>query len=460
VSFHGQTKTAAAGPDSIWKVTLAPMKADGPSTMTIQGKNRITLYNILVGDVWVCSGQSNMEWPVKYSADPDREIWNGSHPKLRLFEVRKAGYPDPKPDLKGQWQECTPQTVGDFSAIGYYFGRSLMDSLNVPIGMIQSAWGGTNIHTWMSRAAIEGNPDIRYLLDGWGPIIDGRPREMVLHYEAIAGWFEYCFVQMSRRESYGDIPPTPKGFDRALWAPGWLFNAMVAPVTRFPVAGAVWCQGEGDSGRGYMYRTLLKTLIRDWRKQWGIKDMPFIVVQLANVHNPSPEPSESAWAELQEAQRMALELPRTGIAVTLDIGQAEDVHYKNKQEAGRRAALAALHAAYSRGFMYSGPMYRSMSVENGKVRLTFDSVGSGLASRDSSPLEGFAIAGEDRKFVWAEARIEGKNEVAVSSDRVAKPVAVRYAWSDNPICNLVNREGLPAPSFRTDDWPGVTRDKK
>jgi sialate O-acetylesterase len=209
-----------------------------------------------------------------------------------------------------------------------------------------------------------------------------------------------------------------------------------------------------------MYRTLLKTLIRDWRSQWDIKDMPFIVVQLANAHNPSPEPSESAWAELQEAQLMALDLSRTGIAVTLDIGQAEDVHYKNKQEAGRRAALAALHAAYNRGLVYSGPMYRSMSVEKGKVRLTFDSVGSGLASRDSSPLTGFAIAGEDRKFVWAEARIEGKNEVVVSSDRVAKPVAVRYAWSDNPICNLVNRKGLPAPSFRTDDWPGATRDKK
>ena len=235
---------------------------------------------------------------------------------------------------------------------------------------------------------------------------------------------------------------------------------MVAPVTRFPVTGAVWCQGEGDSGRGYMYRTLLKTLIRDWRNQWGIKDMPFIVVQLSNVHNPSPEPSESAWAETQEAQLMALELPRTGLAVTLDIGQAEDVHYKNKQEAGRRAALAALHAAYGRSLVYSGPVYKSMTVENGKVRLRFDCTGSGLASRNGEPLKGFALSGEDRKFVWAEARIEGKNEVVVLSEKVPNPVTVRYAWSDNPVCNLMNREGLPAPSFRTDDWPGATRDKK
>ena len=283
---------------------------------------------------------------------------------------------------------------------------------------------------------------------------------MVLHYDAVAGWFEYCFVQMSRRESYGDIPPTPKGFDRALWAPAWLFNAMVAPVTRFPVAGAVWCQGEGDAGRAYMYRTLLKALIRDWRDRWGIMDMPFIVVQIANVHNSAPEPSESSWAELQEAQLMALELPRTGLAATLDIGQAEDVHYKNKQEAGRRAALAALHTAYDRDFAYSGPIYRSMTVENGNIRLTFDCMGSCLASRDDRPLTGFAVAGEDRKFVWAVARTEGKNEVVVSSPKVTVPVAVRYAWSDNPVCNLINREGLPAPSFRTDDWPGVTRDNK
>jgi len=322
VSFNGQAKTATVGADSIWKVTLAPMKAGGPYEMRLRGKNAITLDNILVGDVWVCSGQSNMEWPVKYSANPDAEILRGNHPRLRLFEVRKTAATDPLNDCKGQWQECTSHTVGEFSGVGYYFGRSLMDSLGVPIGMIQAAWGGTNIHTWMSRAAIEGNPEIRYLLDGWGPIIDGSPREMLLHYEAVAGWFEYCFVQMSRRESYGDIPAPPKGFDHALWAPAWLSNAMIAPLAKFPVTGFVWCQGEGDSGRGYMYRTLLKALIRDWRSRWGAGDLPFIIVQLANVHNPSPEPTESAWAETQEAQRMALELPRTGLAATLDIGQA------------------------------------------------------------------------------------------------------------------------------------------
>ncbi len=460
VTFNGRSGSATAGPDSVWKVTLAPMKAGGPYDMTIRGKNRIVLRNILVGDVWVCSGQSNMEWPVKYSANPEREIWNGTHPTIRLFEVRKAGYPDPKPDLGGQWQECTPHTVGDFSGVGYYFARSLNDSLKVPIGMIQAAWGGTNIHPWTSRAGLESNPDTRYILDGWGPVIDDKPLEMVRHYEAVAGWFEYCFVQMSRRQSYDPFPVNPKGFDKALWAPGWLYNAMVAPVTRFPVAGAVWLQGEGDSGRAYMYRTLLATLIGDWRRQWGIPELPFVVVQLANVHDVKTEPGESTWAETQEAQLMALRLPKTGVAATLDIGQAEDVHYKNKQEAGRRAALAALHAAYGRDFVYAGPFYRSMAVEGDTVRLTFDCLGSILKSRDGGPLKGFAVAGEDKKFVWADAVIEGANVVAVKSDKVAKPVAVRYAWSDNPVANLVNREGLPTFSFRTDDWPGLTRDKK
>lgn len=459
VAFNGQKGGATAGPDSVWRVSLKPMKAGGPFEMRIAGKNRITLHNILIGDVWVCSGQSNMEWPVKYSANPDMEIRNGTHPKIRLFEVRKDGYPDPLDDCMGQWQECTPHTVGDFSGVGYYFARSLRDSLDIPIGMIQAAWGGTSITPWTSRAALEANPDTRYVMEGWGPIIDAKPTEMILHYDAIAGWFEYCFVQMSRRQSYNPFPENPKGFDRALWAPGWLYNAMIAPITEYPVAGAVWYQGEGDSGRGYMYRTLLKTLISDWRAQWNQPALPFIVVQLANVNETDKEPSESAWAETWEAQRMATELPGVGMAVTLDIGQPEDVHYKNKQEAGRRTALAALHTAYGKSLVYSGPLYTSMRVDGSRAHLSFDHVHGGLVTRNGEPLKGFMIAGEDRKFVWAEARIEG-NEVVVWSDRVARPAAVRYAWDDNPACNLYNKEGLPAASFRTDDWPGITRDKK
>ncbi len=459
VRFNGRQGSAVTGPDSLWKITLAPMKAGGPHEMRIEGRNRITLYNILVGDVWVCSGQSNMEWPVKYSANPQEEIWNGAHPKIRLFEAKKAGRSDPKTDCQGQWQECTPQTVGEFSGVGYYFARTLKDSLDIPIGMIQAAWGGTNIHTWTSRAALEANSDVRYILEGWEPVIDGKPREMELHYDAVAGWFEYCFVQMSRRQPYGNIPEAPKGFDRALWAPGWLYNAMIAPIAQYPTAGAVWLQGEGDAGRAHVYRTLLRTLIGDWRNQWNQPEMPVIVVQLANVHNPHPEPRESAWAELREAQYLATKLPKVGMAVTHDIGQAEDVHYKNKQEAGRRAALAALHSAYGRSIVHSGPIYKSMRAEGKRISLSFGHIGGGLVARAGEPLTGFAIAGEDRKFVWAEARIEG-DDIIVWSDKIDEPIAVRYAWDDNPVCTLYNAEGLPAASFRTDDWPGVTLGKK
>ena len=459
VTFNGKKASATAGADSIWKATLTPMSAGGPYTMTIRGKNIITLYNILVGDVWICSGQSNMVWPVKYSANPEREIWNGTHPTIRLFMVKKAGYPDPIPDCQGPWQECTPHTVGDFSGVAYYFARALTDSLHIPIGLVQAAWGGTEISNWMSRAALEGNPDTRYMLEGWGPVIDDKPLEMVRHYEAVAGWFEYCFVQMSRRQSYDPFPSNPKGFTKGFGAPGWLFNAMVAPVTRFPVAGALWYQGEGDNGRGYMYRTLLKTLIGDWRKQWSNTELPFIVVQLANVNATENEPHESSWAETWEAQYLATKLPKVGMAVTLDIGQGEDVHYKNKQEAGRRAALAALHTAYGRNFVYSGPIYRAMRVEGSKIRLQFDLFGSGLATRNNEPPKGFAIAGEDRKFVWADAKVEG-NEIVVWNDSISAPVAVRYAWDDNPVCNVYNKEWLPTASFRTDDWPGATRNVK
>ncbi|MHB9030488.1 MAG: sialate O-acetylesterase, partial [Candidatus Latescibacterota bacterium] len=333
------------------------------------------------------------------------------------------------------------------------------DSLHIPIGMVQAAWGGTNIHPWTSRAGLEANPDTRYILEGWGPIIDGRPLEMIMHYRAVAGWFEYCFVQMSRRQSYDPFPANPKGFDRALWAPGWLFNAMIAPITHYPIAGAVWLQGEGDAGRAYMYRTLLTTLIADWRAQWKQPEMPVIVVQLGNVHNSSPEPKESSWAELWEAQYLATKLPKVGMSVALDIGQAEDVHYKNKQEAGRRTALSALHVAYGRDFVHSGPIYKSMRIEGNRFRLSFDHVGGGLVTRNGESLKGFAVAGEDKKFVWAEAKIEG-SEVVVWSEKIASPVAVRYAWDDNPVCNLYNKEGLPAAAFRTDDWPGATRGKK
>ncbi|MBN1292070.1 MAG: sialate O-acetylesterase [Candidatus Latescibacteria bacterium] len=459
VEFNGQRKSTSATSNGRWIVELAPLKAGGPYEMTIQGNNTIILYNILAGDVWVCSGQSNMEWPVKYSANPDKEILDGNHPKMRLFEVKKDGAGEPQEDLSGQWQECTPHTVGDITGVGYYFGRKLMRELDVPIGVLQSAWGGTAIKQWVSRETFESNPKISHVLDGYEQVLDGKPDEIDKYYETLSGWFEYCFVQMSRRESYGPIPQPAKGFEKVGGAPTLLYNAMIAPLTRFPVKGFTWYQGESDSGSAYLYRDMLPALIRDWRMHWGQQDLPFMIVQLANWGKRTDLPGENAQAELREAQlKTWQDVAGTAMAVTIDIG-TEDVHYKNKQDAGERLALGALKVAYGRNIVSSGPIYKSMTVRDGKIYLMFDFIGSGLSTPNGEPLKGFAIAGSDRNFVWAQAQIEGKN-IKVWSDSVPNPASVRYAWGMNPECNLYNKEGLPASPFRTDDWPGVTADKK
>ena len=458
VSINGKQASDTAGSDGRWKCILEPMKAGGPYTMTIRGQNAIVLYNILAGDVWVCSGQSNMEWPVKYSANPDREIADGNHPKLRLFEVKKTGTGGPREDCMGQWQECTSHTVGDITAAGYYFGRELVRELDVPVGIIQSAWGGTAIRQWISRDALESDTAVSHVLDGYRPILLEKPYQIEEYYESLAGWFEYCFVQMNRRESYGSIPKPTEGYEKVSGAPTLLFNGMIAPLAWFPIKGFTWYQGESDTGRANLYRDMLQTLIHDWRKQWQNENLPFLIVQLANWNKRDTKPGNSAVGELREAQLMALEIPHTALAVTIDLGDG-DVHYKNKQDVGRRLALGALKTAYGRDNVYTGPVYRSMNVRSGKIRLSFDHTGGGLTAQGGESLKGFALAGSDRTFVWADAKIVG-NEVEVWSDEVPEPVSVRYGWGWNPECSLYNREGLPASPFRTDDWQGITEGKK
>ena len=459
VDFNGQSERTRTGSTGRWEVKLDPMKAGGPYDMTVRGNNTIVLYNILIGDVWVCSGQSNMEWPVKYSANPEQEIRAGNHPKIRLFEVEKDGAVELQEDVMGQWQECTSHTVGDITAVGYYFGRELMNELDIPIGIVQSAWGGTAIKQWISRAAFESDTKISHVLNGYEQILDEKPDAIETYYETLSGWFEYCFVQMSRRESYGQIPKPAEGFEKAAGAPTLLYNAMIAPLAWFPIQGFTWYQGEADCGRAYLYRDMLPALIKDWRRSWGQKDLPFLIVQLANWNTREPQPGENAAAELREAQLMTWQnVPRTAMAVTIDIG-TDDVHYKNKQDAGKRLAKGALKIVYGHDIVYSGPVYTSSSAENGKVRLQFGHRGSGLMTPGGAPLKGFAIAGMDKKFVWADAKIEG-DEVVVWNESVSEPVSVRYGWGNNPECNLYNREGFPASPFRTDEWLGVTSGKK
>ena len=421
--------------------TLQPLPVGGPYKMRVEGSGQtVTLDNILVGDVWICSGQSNMEMGIGNVNDAQSEIASANYPQIRLFTVKKKVAYEPQltvirsdSDLMGQWSVCSPETVrtggwNGFTAVGYFFGRQLNQDEKVPIGLIHTSWGGTIAEAWTSAEALQAMPDFRSALE-----------------------------QMAAKRT----APPPDKPDNNPNQVTVLYDAMIAPLIPYGIKGAIWYQGESNAGRAYQYRTLLPTMIKDWRTRWGEGDFPFFIVQLANFQKSDPNPKDDAWAELREAQSMtAKTLPKTGIAVTIDIGDAADIHPKNKQEVGRRLALCAEAIAYGKKVEYSGPAYKLMSPAKGgsALKLTFDHAAGGLTAKGDK-LTGFAIAGEDKKFVWADAQIEG-NSVIVSSPEVPHPVAVRYAWHTNPVCNLYNKAGLPASPFRTDDWPGITVNNK
>jgi len=425
VILKGKTPLVTkANEEGRWMLRLPPQPAGGPHELIVRTREETVRFtDVLFGEVWVCSGQSNMEWPVALAQNAKQEIATANFPQIRFFVVEKSVALEPQPDCKGRWVVCSPETVGGFSAVGYFFGREIHQRLKVPVGLIGTYWGGTPAEAWTDLKALESDPDLK-------PILERLPRD---------------------RSKIPQQPQPPINN----WTPTALFNAMVAPIIPYAIRGVIWYQGESNVGRAYQYRKLFPALINSWRRAWGQGDFPFLFVQLANYLERKPEPTESAWAELREAQLLTFKTVRnTGMAVAIDIGEANDIHPRNKQDVGKRLALAALAIAYGQKVVYSGPIYRSMRIEGDKIRLFFDHVGSGLVAKGGE-LKGFAIAGEDRKFVWAKAKIEG-NTVVVWSEQVPKPVAVRYAWADNPECNLYNKEGLPASPFRTDDWPGVT----
>jgi sialate O-acetylesterase len=606
VRIAGQTLATTADAAGRWQVQLAPMPAGGPHTLEISGKNTLRFADILVGEVWVASGQSNMEFPVSRAADAVAETAAARFPRMRLFTVAKATSPTPLDNMRGEWTECSPETVGDFSAVAYFFGRELNRALDVPVGLIHSSWGGTPAEAWTSRGALSAEASLKPMIEaldrrladpdathayeravaeweqknvvvdtgnegfarGWaGPELDAtdwKPMTLPQYWEKTgldidgAVWFRrevtvpaewagkdlvltlgaiddfdttyFAGVQVgatgketpgywTHQRSYvvpgslvraGQTVIAVRVFDRAgdggfggpssamqldlaagsgaqaislagAWryqieravpsvtpdwgsqpagledqnAPTTLYNAMIAPLTPFAIRGAIWYQGESNASRAFQYRTLFPSLIRDWRRAWGIGNFPFDFVQLANYMARRDQPGDSEWAELREAQAMALAMPNTGMATAVDIGVADDIHPLNKQGVGRRLALVALSRNYGRAIEFSGPVYRSHKVKGAKVRLRFAHA-AGLAVRDGGALKGFAVAGDDRRFVWAQAQIDG-DSVVVWSDAVAKPVAVRYGWADNPDADLVNGAGLPAPPFRTDAWPGITQ---
>lgn len=608
VTVAGKTATTTADEDGAWKVAIGPLPVANALKVSVAGTNKLTFDDVLVGDVWVCSGQSNMAWRLAAANNAEQEIADADHPNIRLYTVKSTVSHQPLADVPGEWQVCEPGTARTFSAVGYFFGRDLHKKLGVPIGLINSSWGGTPAEAWTPRAALAADDAFAYLLEradtaadkypellekyeeqlaewekntyfvdpgnngfekgwaspdagtpDWKPMalpgkfadadlnIDGVvwfrraieipaamagtdlvlelgviddldttyfagkqvgatgldvenfwsqkraykvPAELVKagktviavrlvdrwydagfmspadtmvlrtadgkHKVALAGeWLYKIAAQRPQPAAYSRQPRRPLGPNSPNLA-SVLYNGMIHPIMPFGIKGAIWYQGESNASRAYEYRTLFPTMIESWRNAWGQGDFPFLFVQLANFMAVQEAPVEnSAWAELREAQTLTLKLPNTAMASAIDIGEATDIHPRNKQEVGRRLALGALKVVYGRDIVATGPTFGTMEVQGRRVVVRFKSVGGGLVPAEGEALKGFAIAGKDREFVWADAVIDGAT-VILSSEQVAEPVAVRYGWANNPIGNLYNIKGLPANPFRSDDWPGIT----
>ncbi len=451
VQLQEQKVSTEASEDGKWEMSLDPMEAGGPYQLVFTGKNLIALNNIMVGDVWLCSGQSNMQWPLRETENAEIEIAYSNFPDIRLTTVPRRVAGKPQDLLDCEWVECSPDTSGNFSAVAYYFGRELYQNLEVPIGLIHSSWGGSPAEAWTSLPTLKDNEKLNYMLDAWRKDLENFLQRLEEIEEEYVVWKEKAAEAESQGKPVPAAPRIPNDPRRSHWRPSGLFNTMIAPLTDFPIKGTIWYQGESNAKRAYEYRETFSTMIQDWREHWDIGNFPFLYVQLPNYESEDGV----AWAELREAQTMALTLPNTGMAITIDLGDPNDIHPRNKLEVGERLALAAYGIAYNQDMTYSGPIYDSMNIEGDQIRIRFKNVGEGLIAKGDDMLTGFTIAGPDKEFRPAQAMID-RNTVVVSSAWVKNPIAVRYGWDDNPDCNLYNEAGLPASPFRTDDWEGVT----
>lgn len=442
VQLGDQNHETSADDEGNWQITLAPLEAGGPHELVIRGENEIKIADVLVGEVWICSGQSNMAWKVNGANDPDLEKLTADYPQLRMINFPQVGSQEPVWDHESaQWMQCTPETVGSFSAVGYFFGRQLHQTLDVPIGLINNAWGGSAVEAWIERDVLE-QAGFDDLLSNWDSMADelGKLSSKDQPTEA-----EQNRIQNLKRQMGGNHRPAN------------IYNGVLQSHLGYGIRGTIWYQGESNASRAYQYRKLFPLMIRSWREQWQQGEFPFYWVQLADFLAETSEPGDSSWAELREAQTMTADkLSNTGQAVIIDIGEGKDIHPKNKLDVGRRLARLALANDYGYELAHRSPQFSAMEQADGKLILSFEHVDDGWRPFDTAAPQGFAIAGDDRKFVWAETEILKDNRIAVSNPKVPNPVAVRYAWADNPVCNMFDGAGLPLTPFRTDDWPGVT----
>jgi sialate O-acetylesterase len=431
VTFQDKKYRTKADKEGHWMLTMDAFPKGGPYTLSISTKKESKeLENVMMGDVWLLGGQSNMEWALKNTNNGEDSIKVADYPNIRLYEVgRNLSLSEIDEVPEARWSVCSPETVANFSAIGYYFARRLEADMDVAIGLLDINWGGTVSEAWTSADALMTHADFKDK------------------------------VAKNKEEGPKDFSD-PDLRKPNMW-PTSLYYGMLEPVIPFAIKGALWYQGESNASRAYQYREIFPLMIEDWRAQWGQGDFPFLWVQLANFRQPKAEPGDSDWAELREAQTMALSLPNTAQAVIIDKGEADDIHPRDKWTVAERLAKGAKKVAYDMDVVYSGPTFKSMQIQGDQIRISFDHTGSGLMVNDKyGYVKGFAVAGPDKEFHWVPGYRDG-NQIVLETGDIRQPVAVRYGWADNPDdVNLYNKEGLPANPFRTDDWPGITYGKK
>ncbi|MDF1861074.1 MAG: hypothetical protein P1U87_12730 [Verrucomicrobiales bacterium] len=466
IAFKGKTTTAKADAEGNWRTAIETGKADaeGARLTASSGGTTVTIHDVLVGEVWFASGQSNMVFTMERVPDYAELIQKSNHPLIRMFNAPMVTAVEPQDDIEGEWSAASPETIPGYSAVAFFFARKLQTELGIPVGVIKSAWGGKPVETFTSRDALNTLHGTKAMVEALiSADTSYDPDKAMAFYEtrmeqweaAVAAWKAKPAAERGRNPRKPSLPKRPLNTEGK---PGVLFDSMIHPFIGYTMRGAIWYQGEGNAKAGAVpYDQTLPLLINDWRERWD-DDFSFYFVQLANFREPSTEPGDNdPWPLLQDRMRLILDTtPGTGMAIINDVGEAKDIHPKNKHDVGERLALWALAKDYGQDITYSGPLFRSSEAADNAIRVTFDEVGSGLKSRDGGDLKRFEIAGQDKVWHWADATIDGPDSVLVSSSEVNNPVAARLAWAANPEgSNLINSEGLPASVFRTDNWDDV-----
>ena len=451
VSFRGQTVYATASSDGRWIVYLDPITASSePADLVVAGTTTISVHDVVVGEVWLASGQSNMEWPVSFLREDEKKIAAVDLPLVRQLKIERASASHPQDSAKtSSWETASPATVGNFSAVGYFFARELQRKLGVPVGIVNSSWGGTEIEAWMSAASRESASLGAAIEARWQKAMSEWPPERIARYPAEMAAWQKADAREKATHVKNTLPwPRPPATIDSAAMPGGLFNAMIAPLQPGAIRGIIWYQGESNVERPNEYAQLFPAMIRSWRANWGDDHLPFYFVQLPNYADGKP--NARTWARLREAQEKALELPATAMAVAIDVGDAENLHPTAKMEIARRLALIAKAKIYGVSVDFSGPVFQGATREGPALRVRFTHTGAALVAQDR-PVQSLEIAGADKVFFAANAKID-RDTLLVSSPKVKEPVAVRYAWSNAPLANLYNGAGLPAAPFRSDDW--------